>query len=259
MMKTRADRIFEILGRHESRMKVGDIAKELEQGERVKFIHPSTVSATVRQDNNTRRAQGKTLRFNHSGDGSEEWGYVSLRKKAAGSRATGTSDNSQVIQENIEKANNAVRQQLKKDIGNLSWQEFESNFLERVLEALGFNEVQITQPTRDGGKDAICTYKRGIVSSKAIVSAKHWEKGKVGVKEVRDLRGQKGDADTGVIITSSDFTDEAKHEAAPGQNQRTIVLVDGDLIVDACLGNGIGVEQVSLPALYKFVGFKEPE
>lgn len=259
-MKTRADRIFEILGIHDGRIKVGDIAKKLEQEERVKFIHPSTVSATVRQDNKTHRDQGTTLRFNHSGDGSEEWGYVSLRKKAAGGRAgSGTSDYSQVIQESIEKANSTVRQQLKKAIGNLSWQEFESNFLERVLEAFGFNEVQITQPTRDGGKDAICTYKRGIISSKAIVSAKHWAKGKVGVKEVRDLRGQKGDADTGVIITSSDFTEDAKHEAEPGQNQRTVVLVDGDLIVEACLVNTIGVEEVSLPTLYKFSGFEKSE
>lgn len=258
-MKTRADRIFEILGMHDGRMKVGDIAKNLEQEERVKFIHPSTVSATVRQDNSTHRTQGMTLRFNHSGDGSEEWGYVSLRRKAAGGRATGTSDDSQVIQESIEKANNTVRLQLKKAIGNLSWQEFESNFLERVLDAFGFNEVQITQPTRDGGKDAICTYTRGIISSKAIISAKHWAKGRVGVKEVRDLRGQKGDADTGVIITSSDFTEEAKQEAAPGQNQRTIVLVDGDLIVEACLVNTIGVEGVSLPTLYKFSGFEKSE
>ena len=238
-------------------MKVGDIAKELEQGERVKFIHPSTVSATVRQDNNTRRSQGMALRFSHSGDGSEGWGYVSLREKTAGRRAPGTSDYSQEIQEDIEKANNTVRQQLKKAIGNLTWQDFESNFLAIVLEALGFNDVQITQPTRDGGRDAICTYKRGIVSSETIVSAKHWKKVKVGGKEVRDLRGQKGVADTGVIITSSDFTDEAKREAEPGQNQRTIVLVDGDLLVDACLRNNIGVQEIGLPALYKFIGFEE--
>jgi len=196
------------------------------------------------------------LRFRHSGDNSEDWGYVSLRMKATGTLGASATDHSQEIQENIEQANLAVRQQLKKAIGGLTWQDFESNFLPIVLEALGSNEVKITQPTRDGGRDAICSYRRGIISSEAIVSAKHWKAARVGGREVRDLRGQKGIADTGVIITSSFFTKDAEREAEPSQNQRTIVLVDGS--TGRCLlKNNLGVKEVALPALYTFIGFEE--
>src|SRR4051812_39652685 len=79
LMSTRADRIEEILKTVGGRLSVAEIGEQLARIEGVTFLHPSTVSATVRQDNATRGAQGRTPRFNHSGDGTEEWGVVSLR------------------------------------------------------------------------------------------------------------------------------------------------------------------------------------
>ncbi len=134
----------------------------------------------------------------------------------------------------------------------MSWQEFESSFLAEILESLGFSQVEITQRTRDGGKDAECTYKRGLVQSRAIVSAKHWSK-TVGVQEVQRIRGIKGESDTGIIVTSNKFSPDAIKEAAPSQNQRAMVLIDGDLIVETCFEHSISVKAVDLPKLYKFV------
>ena len=219
-------------------------------------LHPSTVSATVRQDNATRSAQGRTPRFNHSGDGTEEWGVVSLREVPKATTSSKLYEPGQ-ISAIIESVNIRARTDLKQAIASLSWQEFESNFLAQVLEGLGFNFIEITQPTRDGGKDAYCRYKRGIVTSEAIVSAKHWKSKKVGADEVQRLRGIRGNADTAVIVTSSEFSAEAKNEAEPSQNQRSVVLIDGDLIVETCFEHSIGVRQVSLTPLYDFVGFNE--
>jgi len=141
----------------------------------------------------------------------------------------------------------------------MSWQEFESNFLIQIMEALGFRSIEITQKTRDGGKDAICKYKRGVVESEAIISAKKWKTQKVSADEVQRLRGIRGNADTAIIFTSSKFTDSAISEAMPSQNQRSVVLIDGDLIVETCFSSGIGVKEIKIPTLYEFIGFGEDE
>ena len=66
------------------------------------------------------------------------------------------------------------------------------------------------------------------------------------------MRGIKGNADTGVIITPSSFTLGALVEAKPTQNQRSIVLVNGDLIVDTCMKHEIWVRKCELPTLCTF-------
>ena len=73
------------------------------------------------------------------------------------------------IEPRNESENTAVRQQIFDAMADMSWQEFESNFLESILEGLGFTDIAITQRSRDGGADAFCTYKRGLVESTAIV------------------------------------------------------------------------------------------
>jgi restriction endonuclease Mrr len=255
-MNTRANKIFEIIEQSGGRLKVSDIREKLCVFEKISAeeLSQSVIPATVRQDNKTRDESGKVKRFNVYGDGDEEWGYVSIIKQVnlETSKSKILGDYLQQFPALIEEANNKVREQLKKKIENMSWQEFESSFLLEILEGLGFSEVEITQRTRDGGKDSICTYKRGLVQSQAIVSAKHWSK-KVGVEEIQRIRGIKGEADTGIIVTSNKFSSEAIKEAAPSQNQRSMVLIDGNLIVETCFKNKIFVKNFDLPTLYKFV------
>src|SRR5439155_5505482 len=137
----------------------------------------------------------------------------------------------------LERANQIAKHQLKNAISQLTLQDFESLFLQQILEALGFHGVKITQRTRDGGTDALCSYQRGLVQSSAIVSAKHWKTQNIAADEVHRLRGIKGNADTGVIVTSATFSEAAKKEAEPSQNQRAIVLIDGDMLVNVCFEN----------------------
>lgn len=256
-METRSDRIVTILAEAGGRLSVKDVADRLARLEGVPSLITSAVSATVTQDNKTRDAAGRTPRFKTYGDGTEQWGYVSLVDTTKPAKITEPEKLHERIPQFMEAANRVTRDRLRKAVAELTWQEFESNFLARVLEALGFHSVELTQLTRDGGKDAFCRYKRGIVSSEAIVSAKHWSGNKVGAAEVQRLRGIKGSADTGIIVTSSQFTEDAKQEAEPSQNQRSIVLIDGELIVETCIATGIGIRAVNLPTLYDFVGLRD--
>lgn len=256
MTNTRADKIFAILEKNKGRMKVAEILAALQKVEGVTELRPAAVSVTVRQDNRTKENQGKAPRFNFLGEG-EEHGYVSIRGPVKVERQTSNilKNYATQIPAIVEEANQKARDELKAAIQKLDWREFESNFLLRILEALGFHGVEITQATHDGGKDALCQYKRGIVQSQAIVSAKHWKTQNVSAEEVQRLRGIKGDEDTGIIVTSSNFSPKAQKEAVPSQNQRAIVLIDGDLIVETCFANAIGVKEVAIPKLYQFLDF----
>lgn len=242
-------------------MTPAEIREALALAERVAVeeLHPSLVSSTVRQDNRTRRNGGQQVRFNVYGGGTEEHGFISLLDLPTSSlEGSGTYD-LKVIGHQIENENKEVRRQLQEAIANLTWQEFESSFLEDVLGGLGFTNITITQRSRDGGADAFCTYKRGLVESTAIVSAKHWKTQNVGIEEVQRVRGIKHAADTAIIVTSASFSGPAIEEAAPAMNVRPVSLIDGDIIVDTCVKQGIGVDAVPLPVLYKFSGLSKSD
>lgn len=258
--ESRADRIYRILSNSKfGRLKVAEIRNSLADLEEAPDLKVSAVSATASQDNRTKRSSGKGVRFNVYGDGTEEFGHISITPEVgvANSAKKIVDDYLEQTPLIIQRANDKVRRQLQKQISEISWQEFEDNFLVNILEALGFSEVRLTQRTRDGGSDAYCSYKRGIIESEAIVSAKHWKpKSKVPDQEVDRLRGIPHQADTAVIVTSSDFTNPAQEKAKSQPGWRSVVLVNGDLIVETCMQNSIGVEEVILPSLYRNTDLK---
>jgi restriction endonuclease Mrr len=255
-MATRADKIYDLLISFGGRLRVSEITKLLSGIEKNPDLQPKFISSTVSMDNKVRKIQGRALRFNRYGDGTETFGYVSVRSivQLANDLPGILNNHEKQIPAVIERANEKVRDQLLAAIQRLSWREFESFFLYNILEVLGFQEIEITRPTRDNGADAYCVYKRGLVKSLAIVSAKHW-KNCVGNDEIRRLRGIRSNADTAIIVTSGKFSQEAVIEAEPSQNQRAIVLINAALIVETCFDNIIGVELVEIPQLYKFTKF----
>lgn len=254
-MASRSDRIEQILEGQGGRLTVNQISTDLARIEEVDFALP--VSQAVRQDNQERvkRGQAKRFRvFERDGGGDEERGYISLVSLVASPESSQTDE--EMIAKQVVLANSKVQENLKEYIKGLTWQDFESVFLPQLLKALGFQDITITQPTKDGGQDALCTYRMGIVSHEAIVSAKHWSRQTVGPDEVQRMRGIVSDADTGIIVTSSDFSSGAVSEAEkrmPGH--RTVILINGELIVETCIKEGLGVQVVELPKLFRF---KEP-
>jgi len=116
-METRADRIFNLLeNTREGRLSVGEIAINIAQTEGVDRIHPSIISSTVRQDNKSRDQRGLAPRFNHSGDGNETRGYVSIRRKIKQSTTIKSlvKNAETQIPVIIEKSNEKVKDELKK-------------------------------------------------------------------------------------------------------------------------------------------------
>jgi restriction endonuclease Mrr len=258
-MATRADKIYEIIRNNSGRMKVADLTSELAKVEDTEPADlQNKVPSTAAQDNRIRRSSGRAVRFKIKRDGTEEHGYIGTYDTSHSVRSL--KDPVEQIPELIEASNEKAKKQLKEEISNLEWQEFESSFMTQVLEALGFSSVEVTQATRDGGVDARCFYNRGIIRSEACVSAKKWKQN-VGPGEVREMKGLDGKHDTIIIFTSASFTPAAKKAAEPQWNpQRAVVLIDGNLIVDTCFSEQIGVKEVSLPVFSEFVGFEpEPE
>lgn len=252
-MANRADRIADILRERGGRASVPQISTDLARIEEVEFALP--VSQAVRQDNQERvkRGQAKRFRvFEQNGGGDEERGYVSLVASVTSPEAGKTVE--EKIAEQVAAANSLVEKSLQEHISGLTWQEFESGFLSRLLESLGFQDVTITQPTKDGGQDAVCTYQFGFIQSTAVVSAKHWRSQTVGLDEVQRIRGVAGFDRTPMIVTSSRFTKDAIADAQPKPGFQPVILIDGEFIVKACFEKGFLVQEVELklPKLFKF-------
>ena len=69
-------------------------------------------------------------------------------------QAQGHDDNDIKVGTRIESENTAVRQQIFDAMADMSWQEFESNFLESILEGL---VLQIS-PSRSGAATVVQTH-----------------------------------------------------------------------------------------------------
>jgi len=252
---TRADKIYEIIKNNGGMIRVANLIIDLAKVEDTSPADlQNKVPATVGQDNRIRRTSGRAVRFKLYRDDEAEFGHIGIHDVHP---KRSSKNPIEEIPELIEATNKKVKKQLKEAIQNLTWQEFESSFMTQVLEALGFNSVEVTQKTKDGGVDARCFYNRGIIRSEACVSAKLWKQN-VGVNEVNRMKGLWGTHDTIVIFTSASFTKPAKEAAKPRPLQSPVVLIDGDYIVDACFRAGIGVSEVpDIPILTEFVGFED--
>lgn len=276
-MPSRADRIAEILRERGGRLSVREVGSALAKEEKSDadlLQKNAAVSAAARIDNKIRLERGQSKRFRvfeRGSGGDEEFGYISLvspAKTRAGRKPrqnTGEKSGSGLVEttsqveagiaSQVETANATVRRELKAYITKLTWQDFESEFLSELLNALGFQDITITQPTRDGGQDARCTYTLGgLVDHEAVISAKHWRGQAVGLPEVQRIRGVAGPGCTPIIITSSRFTKDAIEGARRVPGQQPVVLIDNDFIIDACLEKRFLVQEVDLklPPLFKF-------
>ena len=110
-----------------------------------------------------------------------------------------------------------------------------------LLRTAGFDDVQVTGQSGDGGIDGIGIYRpAGLVSFRTAFQCKRYA-GSVGPSTIRDFRGSfVGQADRGIIITTGSFTalaiEEAVRAGAP-----TVDLIDGENLCDLLKQHKIGV------------------
>lgn len=112
---------------------------------------------------------------------------------------------------------------------------------ERLLREHGFEDVAVTQKSRDGGVDGDGVLRLSpFVRIKVAFQAKRY-KDVVGRAAVGEFRNALlGRAEKGVLITTGRFTSDAETEASR-DGVIPIELVDGDRLVDLFEAAGLGV------------------
>lgn len=126
---------------------------------------------------------------------------------------------------------------------------FESFVAEVVLPAMGFEECVATQRSHDRGIDAVGQLViHNSVRVNVAVQIKRYKETKVSCRTVRDLRGSLKPGQQGVIITTSEYSRDAKKEAEDIDGEKArISLLDGkdivELLVDMDWENGEGDEK----------------
>ena len=102
----------------------------------------------------------------------------------------------------------------------------------RLLREAGFERVQVTGRSNDGGIDGLGVLQiNDLVSFNVVFQCKKWEQS-IPPKEIRDLRGaMDGRAEKGIFLTTSTFSTNARAEAErPGAVP--IELVDGEKLFE---------------------------
>lgn len=137
------------------------------------------------------------------------------------------------------------KEKLIEVIQNIEPSAFE-RLCQRILRELGFQNVEVTGKSNDGGIDGRGLLRLGgVLSFRVIFQAKRY-KGSVSPSIVRDFRGAMvGRAERGLIITTGNFTKEARIEANR-DGAPNIDLMDGNDLAEKLkeLKLGIEVEQV---------------
>lgn len=141
----------------------------------------------------------------------------------------------------IDKKNAAVKRRLRVRLEELDPHLFEE-LIGELLAALGFEDIEVTRYSADGGIDVRGVLAvGGITDIQTAIQVKRWSKNVSG-RVVRELRGALGPHEQGLIITLSRFTPDARAEAAAA-NRAPIGLVNGDRLLDLFMDNEIGVTQ----------------
>ena len=149
----------------------------------------------------------------------------------------------------IEQHNARVRKALRERLMAMSAGEFEE-LISILLAEMGFDDVEVTQRTHDGGIDVRGTLMiADSIRIKMAVQAKKWKlKNNVQAPVVQQVRGSLGAHEQGLIITTSDFSSGAKTEAVQ-PNKTPIALINGEQLVLLLMEHGIDVQR-STPDLF---------
>ena len=116
------------------------------------------------------------------------------------------------------------------------------HFCLRLLREAGFERLEVTGRSNDGGIDGVGVLQvNDLVSFNVVFQCKKWE-GTVPPKEIRDLRGaMAGRAEKAIFLTTSTFSVNARGEAERAGTTQ-IELVDGEKLYDMSKKYGLGLK-----------------
>jgi restriction system protein len=141
----------------------------------------------------------------------------------------------------IEQHNRRVRRDLHKRLLVMDPTEFEE-LTARLLAEIGFEDIEVTKRSKDGGIDVRGTLVVGdVIRTRMAVQVKKWgPRNRVQFQIVQQVRGSLGTHEQGLIVTTSDFTTGARAEAARA-NAVPVALMNGEQLVALLAANEIGV------------------
>lgn len=173
----------------------------------------ATMYAQILTEVRRYKARGEQPRF-HTSKG----GFISLTEW----QGTG-------LAFDIEQHNRAVRTKLLQRLKTLHAKAFEE-LIGELLARIGFEEIEVTSYTKDGGIDVRGTLLVGdVIRTRMAVQAKKW-KHNVLSDAVQKLRGSLSVHEQGLIITTSDFSKKAKEEASR-PSATPVALMNGEQLV----------------------------
>lgn len=145
----------------------------------------------------------------------------------------------------IKQHNKRVRKTLHKQLLAMDPTEFEE-LVARLLAEIGFEDIEVTQRSKDGGIDVRGTLVVGdVIRTRMAVQVKRWQpKNRVGSDTVQQVRGSLGTHEQGLIITTSDFSSGARTEAARNDTV-PVALMNGEQLVALLAANEVGVTRTS--------------
>jgi len=156
------------------------------------------------------------------------------------------------LEETIENSINNDNTNLLDILKSISWVGFE-HLCKRLLREHGFENLEVTQRSRDEGVDGYGTLEiNPFISIRIIFQCKRY-KGTVSREKVGDFRNAvMGRAEKGIMITTGTFSEDAKREA-DRDGVIPIELIDGKKLVDLFEQVELGVKQKTIYEVdYKF-------
>jgi restriction system protein len=112
-----------------------------------------------------------------------------------------------------------------------------------LLNEMGYEDVEVTQPTNDKGVDVKAVAQFGITTINEVIQAKR-QRANIQRPVLDMLRGSlhRFKAQKGTIITTGDFGKGVK-DAAFELGAAPITLINGDTLIDLLIQHEIGVKK----------------
>ncbi len=143
----------------------------------------------------------------------------------------------------IQNQNVLVKQKLIEKIQQMDPFQFEFLVAE-LLRKIGYENVEVTKRSGDKGIDVKGNLTvGGLTNVKTVIQVKRYKKGiNISGKYITQLRGSAEVDQRGLIITTSDFTKDAKNESK-AMNKMPVALVNGEKLIDLLFQYKVGVKE----------------
>lgn len=142
----------------------------------------------------------------------------------------------------------AVRKQIRETLSTMDPYSFEM-LIQRLLEAMGYENVTVTSKSGDGGVDVVADIEVGITPVREVVQVKRRQRS-LHRPVLDQLRGSlhRFSAMRGTVITTGRFSKGAQ-QAAFEQGAAPITLIDGERLVELLIEYKIGARKRSIEVL----------